>query len=198
MKVLLIGTGGVGEAIAIIAQDKPWLKKMVLADYNTKRLKEVSTKLNDPKKFPVERLDARDKKADRRTGARLQRRSDHERGRSGLQRDDLRRRLQGARPLHGHGDDAVQAASDRSVREDRRQAGRLSIRARGQVGEEGTAGARRAWASSRAWPMCSPSMPRSISSTRSTRSACATERTSKCAATPSRPTSRSGRRSKNA
>src|SRR5512136_1280441 len=63
MKVLLIGTGGVGEAIAIIAQDKPWLKKMVLADNNTTRLKEVSAKLNDPKKFPVERLDARNKKA---------------------------------------------------------------------------------------------------------------------------------------
>jgi saccharopine dehydrogenase (NAD+, L-lysine-forming) len=63
MKVLLIGTGGVGEAIAIIAQDKPWLKKMVLADYNTARLKEVSAKLNDPRKFPIEQLDARDKKA---------------------------------------------------------------------------------------------------------------------------------------
>src|SRR5512136_3486086 len=63
MKVLLIGTGGVGEAIAIIAQDKPWLKKMVLADHGAARLKEVSEKLNDPKKFPVELLDARDKKA---------------------------------------------------------------------------------------------------------------------------------------
>ena len=63
MKVLLIGAGGVGEAIAIIAQDKPWLKKMVLADYNTVRLKEVSEKLNDAKKFPVEQLDARNKKA---------------------------------------------------------------------------------------------------------------------------------------
>jgi saccharopine dehydrogenase (NAD+, L-lysine forming) len=63
MKVLLIGAGGVGEAIAIIAQDKPWLKKMVLADYNTARLKEVSEKLNDAKKFPVEQIDARDKKA---------------------------------------------------------------------------------------------------------------------------------------
>ena len=63
MKVLLIGAGGVGEAIAIIAQDKPWLKKMVLADYNMARLKEVSEKLNDPKKFPVEQLDARNKKA---------------------------------------------------------------------------------------------------------------------------------------
>jgi saccharopine dehydrogenase (NAD+, L-lysine forming) len=63
MKVLLIGAGGVGEAIAIIAQDRPWLKKMVLADYNVARLKEVSEKLNDPKKFPVEQLDARNKKA---------------------------------------------------------------------------------------------------------------------------------------
>ncbi len=62
MKVLLVGTGGVGEAIAIIAQDKPWLKKMVLCDYNANRLKEVSQKLNDPRKFPMEQLDARDKK----------------------------------------------------------------------------------------------------------------------------------------
>ncbi len=37
MKVLLIGSGGVGEAIAVIAQkrdpDSRWLEKMVLADY---------------------------------------------------------------------------------------------------------------------------------------------------------------------
>jgi len=64
MKVLLIGTGGVGEAIAIIAQDKPWLKKMVLADYNLKRVKEVRAKLQDnaSRKFPAEQIDARDKK----------------------------------------------------------------------------------------------------------------------------------------
>ena len=63
MKVLLIGTGGVGEAIAIIAQDKPWLKKMVLADYNVKRVKEVRAKLHDKRKFPAEQIDARDKQA---------------------------------------------------------------------------------------------------------------------------------------
>ena len=64
MKVLLIGTGGVGEAIAIIAQDKPWLNKMVLADYNLKRVKEVRAKLQDnaSRKFPAEQIDARDKK----------------------------------------------------------------------------------------------------------------------------------------
>lgn len=62
MKVLLVGVGGVGEAIAVIAQDKPWLEQMVLADYNLKRAKEVRRKLHAPKKkFPVEWIDAGDK-----------------------------------------------------------------------------------------------------------------------------------------
>ena len=34
MKVLLVGVGGVGEAIAVIAKDRPWMEQMVLADYN--------------------------------------------------------------------------------------------------------------------------------------------------------------------
>ena len=41
MKVLLVGVGGVGEAIAVIAKDKPWLEKLVLCDYNVDRAKEV-------------------------------------------------------------------------------------------------------------------------------------------------------------
>ncbi len=61
MKVLLIGVGGVGEAIAVIAQNRPWLQKMVLADYNLKRVKEVRRKLGSPRKFPVEWIDAGDK-----------------------------------------------------------------------------------------------------------------------------------------
>ncbi|HLF26530.1 MAG TPA: saccharopine dehydrogenase C-terminal domain-containing protein [Anaerolineae bacterium] len=61
MKVLLIGVGGVGEAIAVIAKDKPWLEKMVLADYNFKRVKEVRHKLNCPKKFSGAWVDANDK-----------------------------------------------------------------------------------------------------------------------------------------
>jgi saccharopine dehydrogenase-like NADP-dependent oxidoreductase len=62
MKVLLIGVGGVGEAIAVIAQDKAWLDKMVLADYNPKRVKEVQRKLGPAKRFPAEWIDATDKK----------------------------------------------------------------------------------------------------------------------------------------
>lgn len=62
MKVLLIGVGGVGEAIAVVAKERPWLEKMVLADYNLKRAKEVRKRLGAPRKFPVEWIDAGDKK----------------------------------------------------------------------------------------------------------------------------------------
>jgi saccharopine dehydrogenase-like NADP-dependent oxidoreductase len=61
MRVLLIGTGGVGEAMARIAQDTPWLQRMVLADINLKRCREVRAKLKDPRKFPVEAIDAGNK-----------------------------------------------------------------------------------------------------------------------------------------
>ncbi|HJW82779.1 MAG TPA: saccharopine dehydrogenase C-terminal domain-containing protein [Anaerolineae bacterium] len=62
MRVLLIGVGGVGEAIATVAQEQPWLDRMVLADYNPKRVKEVQHKLGASKKFPAEWIDATDKK----------------------------------------------------------------------------------------------------------------------------------------
>ncbi|SDK03219.1 saccharopine dehydrogenase family protein [Natronincola ferrireducens] len=61
MKVLLIGVGGVGEAIASISKDRDWLEKMVLADYNLKRAEEVQKKLGDENKFPIEQVDASNK-----------------------------------------------------------------------------------------------------------------------------------------
>jgi saccharopine dehydrogenase (NAD+, L-lysine forming) len=60
LKILLVGAGGVGEAIAIVAQNQPWLEKMVLADYNLERLHAVQKRLGDPDRFPIERVDARD------------------------------------------------------------------------------------------------------------------------------------------
>jgi saccharopine dehydrogenase (NAD+, L-lysine forming) len=60
MKVLLVGVGGVGEAMAVIAKDKPWLEKMVLADYNIERAKEVWDKLGQPANMAVEFVDASD------------------------------------------------------------------------------------------------------------------------------------------
>ncbi len=58
MKVLLVGVGGVGEAIATIAKPHAWVEQIVLADYNLERTCEVQAKLKDPKRFPVEFVDA--------------------------------------------------------------------------------------------------------------------------------------------
>src|SRR5688572_26943311 len=58
MRVLLVGVGGVGEAIAAIAKPRAWMELMVLADYNLKRAEEVQQKLGDPARFPVETIDA--------------------------------------------------------------------------------------------------------------------------------------------
>ncbi|MFH1186102.1 MAG: saccharopine dehydrogenase C-terminal domain-containing protein [Chloroflexota bacterium] len=58
MKVLLVGVGGVGEAIAMIAKERAWIERLVLADYNVDRANEVQRKLGDTARFPVERVDA--------------------------------------------------------------------------------------------------------------------------------------------
>src|SRR6266536_267032 len=58
MKVLLVGVGGVGEAIAAIAKPRSWVEQIVLADYNIERAKEVQKKLGDDQRFPVEFIDA--------------------------------------------------------------------------------------------------------------------------------------------
>jgi saccharopine dehydrogenase (NAD+, L-lysine-forming) len=58
MKVLLVGVGGVGEAMVMIAKPHSWVEQIVLADYNLARAKEVQAKLGDDKRFPVEKVDA--------------------------------------------------------------------------------------------------------------------------------------------
>jgi saccharopine dehydrogenase (NAD+, L-lysine forming) len=61
VKVLLVGVGGVGEAIAVIARKRPWLERLVLADYNLDRAREVQSRLGDGARFPIERIDAGDR-----------------------------------------------------------------------------------------------------------------------------------------
>lgn len=58
MKVLVVGAGGVGEAIARMAKSRAWVEQMVLADFNLERAKEVQAKLEDEERFPVEFIDA--------------------------------------------------------------------------------------------------------------------------------------------
>ena len=62
MKVLLIGLGTVGEAIAVLSAGRPWLEKMVLADYDVDRARRVQARVGgDAARFPAVRIDARDR-----------------------------------------------------------------------------------------------------------------------------------------
>jgi saccharopine dehydrogenase-like NADP-dependent oxidoreductase len=63
MRVLLIGVGTVGEAIARMARDRDWCEAMVLADYDLDRATALQLELGDAQRFPVARLDARDAEA---------------------------------------------------------------------------------------------------------------------------------------
>ncbi|MGC8493952.1 MAG: saccharopine dehydrogenase family protein [Syntrophobacteraceae bacterium] len=63
MRVLLLGVGGVGQAMAVIANrrdpDSRWMEQMVLADYDLTRAQTVSAGLKNPERFPAEQVDAR-------------------------------------------------------------------------------------------------------------------------------------------
>ena len=63
MRVLLIGVGTVGEAIARLASTHEWCESMVLADYDTARAEALQASLGDAERFPIEHLDARDRAA---------------------------------------------------------------------------------------------------------------------------------------
>lgn len=58
MKVLVVGAGGVGEALARMAKPRAWVEQMVIADYNLERAKEVRAKVGEEDRFPVEFIDA--------------------------------------------------------------------------------------------------------------------------------------------
>ncbi|HET7011913.1 MAG TPA: saccharopine dehydrogenase C-terminal domain-containing protein [Anaerolineales bacterium] len=63
MRLLLVGTGGVGEAIALLARRRPWLQKMILADISPRRLRQVRSRLGADRHFTTAVLDARDRRA---------------------------------------------------------------------------------------------------------------------------------------
>lgn len=64
MRVLLVGAGGVGEAIVSIAtQNDPeakWLDAMIVSDYNFDQASMVAAKTGDPR-VTAEKIDANDK-----------------------------------------------------------------------------------------------------------------------------------------
>jgi saccharopine dehydrogenase-like NADP-dependent oxidoreductase len=63
MKVLLVGVGTVGEAIARLSAGKPWLEQMVLAGRDLDHMHEVADSIGVASSHPVEALDASDEAA---------------------------------------------------------------------------------------------------------------------------------------
>jgi saccharopine dehydrogenase (NAD+, L-lysine forming) len=60
MRVLLVGVGTVGEAIARMCAQRDWCELLVLADYDLDRATALQAEVGSPDRFPVERIDARD------------------------------------------------------------------------------------------------------------------------------------------
>ncbi|HET7521319.1 MAG TPA: saccharopine dehydrogenase C-terminal domain-containing protein [Candidatus Limnocylindria bacterium] len=63
MRVLLIGVGTVGEAIARESSRRDWCELLVLADYDLGRATALQSELGDDDRFPAERVDASDSAA---------------------------------------------------------------------------------------------------------------------------------------
>ncbi len=67
MKMLLVGTGGVGEAIVKILRERDregkWLEKVVMTSTSSDRAKKLADFCGDSKRFIGEQLDAHDKSA---------------------------------------------------------------------------------------------------------------------------------------
>ncbi len=57
MKVLLVGVGTVGEAIARLSAQRDWLEQMVLADYSEERARAVNDAIGDDRLIAA-RIDA--------------------------------------------------------------------------------------------------------------------------------------------
>jgi saccharopine dehydrogenase (NAD+, L-lysine-forming) len=60
MRILLIGVGTVGEAIARLAAERDWCEQLVLADYDSQRATALAASFEGGDRFPVEHVDARD------------------------------------------------------------------------------------------------------------------------------------------
>jgi len=63
MRVLLIGVGTVGEAIARLSAERDWCERMVLADYSEERARQIADAIGQPDRFVAARIDASDRDA---------------------------------------------------------------------------------------------------------------------------------------
>ena len=123
MKVLLVGVGGVGEAIAAIAKERPWAEQIVLADYNQARAEEVQKKIGDPKRFPAEFIDASKQESIEELARKYNVDLVMNAVDPTFNEKNLRRGIQRRRNVYGYGDDTFRAESDRSIPQAGRQTG---------------------------------------------------------------------------
>ena len=63
MRILIVGTGGVGAAAAAIAQRRSFFSHMVLADVDRGRAQAVADRLGEPDRFSAAQVDASDEAA---------------------------------------------------------------------------------------------------------------------------------------
>lgn len=63
MRILIVGTGGVGAAAAAIAQRRSFFSHMVLADLDRARAQAVADRLGEPDRFSAAQVDASDEAA---------------------------------------------------------------------------------------------------------------------------------------
>src|SRR5258706_15679718 len=61
MRILVVGTGGVGAAIAEIAARRSFFEALVLADVDVSRAEHAVATIDDPRRFRSARIDAGDR-----------------------------------------------------------------------------------------------------------------------------------------
>ena len=197
MRILIIGAGGVGSAAALIAARRDFFERIVVADYDRSRAEAVVDRLADPR-FVAAQVDASDSAAV--TALALEHAITHV-----LNEVDPRfvmpifeGALRGGCCYLDTAMSAVATPPGPPVRDRRREARRRAVRDGGGVGGRRAARARGHGRGARALRRVRPLRGRPPLLRRSTRSACATGRTSSSRATSSRRRSRSGPRSRSA
>jgi saccharopine dehydrogenase-like NADP-dependent oxidoreductase len=60
MKVLLVGVGTVGEAVARLSAGRPWLEQLVLADHDLDRAERIAAEIGNTSTHPAVQVDASD------------------------------------------------------------------------------------------------------------------------------------------
>ena len=174
MRILVVGAGGVGAAIASIAERREFFEHLVLADVDLDRAERAVSRLTDGSRFAAARVDASDAGSVAGARSRGAGRRRGERVRPAAQPTDLRRRVRGRMHVPRHGDAPLAAAPRPAVRGAGREARRRAVRRQPTPGRSAGSSRSSGSASSPDSPTCSPGTPPTTSSPRSTRSGSAT------------------------